>query len=183
MPENSWIQAAGAVNAAKAEKNHPLQADVIRLFGELRVPLLRYLHLLGLHGSEGEDVVQETFLALYRHLLEDRPRNSLQGWIFKVARNIALKRLQQAALSAGPAELPPIADPAPDPEQRAARAEQGRVIQNVIAALPDFDRQCLCLRAEGLRYRDIAAALDVALGSVALALSRALAKLARVAQK
>ena len=137
----------------------------------------------GVPNEAIEDVVQETFLALYRHLLEGRPRDCLHGWIFKVARNIALKRLQRMASSVCQSELLPIADPAADPEQRAVRVQQGRAIQNAIAALPDFDRQCLCLRAEGLRYRDIAAALEVSLGSVALALSRTLTKLARVAQK
>lgn len=183
MSENSWIQAARVVNSTQIEQNNPVQAEVVRLFTELRVPLLRYLHLLGLHGGDGEDVVQETFLALYRHLLGGKPRDCLQGWIFKVARNIALKRLQRTASSVCQSELLPIADPTADPEQRAVRVQQGRAIQNAIAALPDFDRQCLCLRAEGLRYRDIAAALEVSLGSVALALSRALIKLARVAQK
>ena len=183
MPLNSWTQVARIVSAKKAEQSSAVQDEVVCLFAELRVPLLRYLHVLGLNIGDGEDVVQETFLALFRHLSAGKPRDNLHGWIFRVARNIGLKRLQRTGVSVSAPESLPVTDPAANPEQRAARNQQGRAIQAVIAALPDVDRQCLCLRAEGLRYRDIATALDVSLGSVALALGRALAKLARVAQK
>jgi RNA polymerase sigma-70 factor (ECF subfamily) len=48
----------------------------------------------------------------------------------------------------------------------------------VVRALPERDRQCLFLRAEGLRYREIAEALGMSLGAVAASLSRSLGKLA-----
>ena len=44
-------------------------------------------------------------------------------------------------------------------------------------ALPERDRRCLFLRAEGVRYRDIAHQLGISLGSVANAIARALARL------
>ena len=183
MPENSWTQVARIVNAKDTERNNAVQDEVVRLFAELRAPLLRYLHLLGLSVGDGEDVVQETFLALFRHLLASKPRDNLQGWVFTVARNVALKRIQQTRASANVPEFVATADPSASPEDRAVRIQQGRAVQAAIAALPDLDRQCLCLRAEGLRYREIAKVLDVSLGSVALALGRALARLARAAQR
>ena len=49
----------------------------------------------------------------------------------------------------------------------------------VANALPDRDRRCLQLRAEGLRYREIAHVLGVSLGTVANTMARALARLRR----
>src|SRR5215510_5944973 len=69
-----------------------LEEEVSSLFRDLRVPVLRYLLSLGLPAHEGEDVAQETFLALFRHLREGKPRDNLRGWVFRVAHNIALKR-------------------------------------------------------------------------------------------
>ena len=46
-------------------------------------------------------------------------------------------------------------------------------------ALPEQDRTCLALRAEGLRYREIARILGISLGSVADSLAQSFAKLSR----
>ena len=45
---------------------------------------------------------------------------------------------------------------------------------------PDRDRRCLLLRAEGLRYRDIAGTLGMSLGGVAKSLARSIARLVNV---
>jgi RNA polymerase sigma-70 factor (ECF subfamily) len=49
----------------------------------------------------------------------------------------------------------------------------------VVDALPDDDQSCLRLRAEGLRYREIAAVLNMSLGAVSISLTRSLARLMR----
>jgi RNA polymerase sigma-70 factor (ECF subfamily) len=53
----------------------------------------------------------------------------------------------------------------------------------VVDALPDLDRRCLFLRAEGLRYREIAGVLDMSLGAVSLSLGRSIARVARAIQR
>jgi RNA polymerase sigma-70 factor (ECF subfamily) len=53
----------------------------------------------------------------------------------------------------------------------------------VLNALPEQDRRCLCLRTEGLRYREIASVLDMSLGAVSLSLERSLGRIARVAER
>jgi RNA polymerase sigma-70 factor (ECF subfamily) len=50
-------------------------------------------------------------------------------------------------------------------------------MQAVLRALPEQDRFCLYLRAEGLRYREIAATLGISLGGVSIALARSLARM------
>jgi len=159
-----------------------VDSEAIQLFGQLRTPLLRYLRGLGLAVADGEDVVQDSFLALTHHLRRGKPRNNLPGWLFRVARNLALKkRLESAATVAWGA--PAVDTGTADPEAHLVQAHRDRTIQNVLAALPALDRQCLTLRAEGLRYRQIAERLGISLGAVAQSLSRSLDKIARATDR
>jgi RNA polymerase sigma-70 factor (ECF subfamily) len=153
-----------------------LAEEVTKLFLAYRAPLLRYLLSLGLSVEAGEEVVQEVFLSLFHHLRQDKSREHLRGWIFRVGHNLALKerhrdaRRPQVSLD----EHQPC--PAPDPEQSASQSQRQRRILAIVRALPPRDQQCLHLRAEGLRYREIAQVLGISLGAVALTLSRALLK-------
>jgi RNA polymerase sigma-70 factor, ECF subfamily len=71
-------------------------------------------------------------------------------------------------------------DPSLNPEQRLAEEQRQVILRSVMRALPERDRQCLYLRAEGLRYREIADVLGISLGSVAKSVTRSLARLANV---
>ena len=42
--------------------------------------------------EEGEEVIQEVFLALFQHLRRGKSRENLRGWIFRVGHNLASKR-------------------------------------------------------------------------------------------
>jgi RNA polymerase sigma-70 factor (ECF subfamily) len=70
-----------------------------------------------------------------------------------------------------------VADAAFNPEEQAVAAEWQLHLQGQIEALPERDRQCLLLRAEGLPYRDIARVLGVSLGFVAKSLARSFGRL------
>ena len=74
-------------------------------------------------------------------------------------------------------------DPAPSAEDEISRVQKKARLLAVLKALPEQDRRCLSLRAEGLRYRDIAQVLDMSLGAVALSLERSLARIARAAER
>lgn len=159
-----------------------IEASVLALFDRSAASLLRYVGSFGLNAEETEDVVQDTFLALFRHLYLGRDRTNLTGWLFQVAHNLALKRRQQAIrhyrnLSAGAPSPDHRLDPAPDPEERFLRDERRRRLRAVFDALPDRERRCLFLRGEGLTYREIAKALRVSLGSVSKAVARAVTRL------
>jgi RNA polymerase sigma-70 factor (ECF subfamily) len=67
----------------------------------------------------------------------------------------------------------------PNPEEQLQTRQRQRRLQAVVRALPEQDQSCLCMRAEGLRYREIAEALGISLGSVAASLARSLEKLGR----
>ncbi len=69
-----------------------LELLLVALFDQYRDPLLRYLASLGLPFSDGEEVIQEAFLALFVHLRGGKSRENLRGWLFRVAHNMGLKR-------------------------------------------------------------------------------------------
>jgi RNA polymerase sigma-70 factor (ECF subfamily) len=159
-----------------------LEEEVTGLFEQLRNPLFRYLLSLGLSTHDGEEIIQEVFLALFRHLKSGKPRDNLRGWIFRVGHNQALKVRRRRGARPEQAEGDAI-DGSPDPEQQTLQNQRQRRLSAVIRALPKQDRACLALRAEGIRYREIAEILGVSLGAVALSLERSLAKLSRVQER
>ncbi len=161
-----------------------LEVEIVGLFDQMRGRILRYALGFGLPIADAEEVVQEVFLALYRHLSRSRARGSLCGWLFGVARNLSLKR--RIVASRAPSEPMTrdaegqsilVADPRPNPEDQFAFRERQDRLRSVVDALPEMDRECLYLRAEGLRYREIAEVLGISLGSVANSLARSLERL------
>lgn len=68
-------------------------------------------------------------------------------------------------------------DREPSPEQRAIEHEHFERIHRALASLSPQQRPCLCLRAEGLRYREIAEAVGISIPSVQEFLRRAIERL------
>jgi RNA polymerase sigma-70 factor (ECF subfamily) len=153
----------------------------MQLFDQLRAPLLRYLISLRLSIPDAEEIVQDVFLALYRHLRERKPESNLRAWAFAVAHNQGLKSRMRTRRMSAPGGAPPeeTADESPDPEEMFASQQRQDQLRAIVRALPEQDQWCLTLRAEGLRYREIAEVLGVSLGTVANSLERSIARLTR----
>ena len=185
-PSDSTIRLALSSAQRRQSSAAPseLEEEIIGLFDELRNRLLRYVLSFGLSSADGEEIIQEAFLALLQHMQQGRSRHNLRGWLFRVAHNLALKRLSgngrrrdTVDLEAMGAEVHP--DPAPSPEEQLAFSQRQIRLLAVLQALPAQDQRCLRLRAEGLRYREIADVLGMSLGSIAASLARSLARLGR----
>ena len=185
------IDASAAANAAGksrevSDTREAARSQTLSLFRELREPLGRYLASLGVNPPEIEELVQEAFLRLHRHLsahLECGEQN-LNGWVFRVAQNLVRDRRRgwhgrnvdsiadrpEAALATAPGDTP---------EERVLHLEKVKRLRAALTALPDEHRQCLHLRAEGLRYREIAGTLGVSVTKVADLIRDALAQIGR----
>jgi RNA polymerase sigma-70 factor, ECF subfamily len=171
-------------DAALAGNPSEIEREVIELFEQFRDPLLRYALSLGIPVHDAEEVIQEVFLALFRHLQLRRSRKNLRGWIFRVAHNLALKQLfanqrSHAKTTSDWTIAQEPFDPSPGPEEQLSSAQRRHRLLAVVHALPEADQGCLRLRAEGLRYREIAAVLGISLGAVSISLTRSLARLIR----
>jgi len=178
----AWPLSAPA-DAAQQVYSAP-EVEVVELFEELRDGLLRYLVVLGLSAHDGEEIIQESFLLLFQHSQRGKPRQNLRGWVFRVARNLALKQRfanqrQLRLVEFDEALLTQHACRNPNPEEQLQNSLRQKRLLAVVRALPEQDQSCLVMRAEGLRYREIAEAMGISLGSVAASLARSLAKLGR----
>jgi RNA polymerase sigma-70 factor (ECF subfamily) len=165
-----------------AETRTELESVVVGLFVQFQGRVVHYVLTCGLPLPDAEDVVQETFLSLFRHLELGRPRSNLSGWIFRVAHNLALKRRRSTLMHGVDRDrqiLAQQAAPDSNPEAHFAFNQMHQRLRAVFEALPELEQRCLHLRAEGLKYRDIARVLDISLGAVSASLSRALARMTR----
>ncbi len=130
----------------------------------------RFAVVLMRHHQDAEDILQETFLKLMRHLEAGGDLSNVRGWLFTVAAHAARDR-QRARMRWVPwasAHEPRVQPPdLPDEDGRLKHARE------TLRRLPERDRLLLLLRAQGLSYRDIAAASGIKPTSVGRLLARA----------
>lgn len=130
-------------------------------------------------GAMVEDLAQETFVRAFRAL--DRFEGSLarmRPWLVTIATRVALNELRRRAPVCEAFDDVSDVLPSPSGDPRVHSRVVGRGIEAAIASLPDTFRAAFLLRElHGLDYADIAATLDVDLGTVKSRLSRARARL------
>jgi len=145
------------------------------LVGRFQKPLADLgLRLLRDRG-EAEDLVQETLVRAVHRAGTFKGHGSLRGWLFRIATNLALNRLSRNR------PLPPsegmqcaVDEKAPNPAHSLERAELAQAVRLAVENLPERQRLAvILLRYEGLRYAEIAQALDTTLGAVESLLHRA----------
>jgi RNA polymerase sigma-70 factor (ECF subfamily) len=145
-----------------------------------------------------EDVVQETFLALWdRAETFDPGLGSLRAWLLTIGRNRAIDRLRVAGRRpllvplgapldetaegeprSGLRADPMAQDEASDPEEAAEREALRRTVRQALEALPPAERTALVMAYfEGFTQREIATRLAWPLGTVKTRTRRALGRL------
>ena len=154
--------------------------EATTLYRELRQPLLRYLKGLGLSPDEAQDVLQDAFLSLHKHLSAGGSQANIRSWLFRTAHNRALNSRMSCTRRMGE-PLDPVFDTASadvTPEQAVLAREKLQRLAEAVGSLAAQERECLMLRAEGLRYREIGEVLGIATSTVADTVERAIKKLA-----
>lgn len=137
--------------------------------------------------EDAQDLHQEVLLKVFRSLARFRGQASLRTWIYRITVNAARNRARWwSRAKRGTAQSldasydddgsPPserIADTAPGPDGRAYGKEIQARVQEGLDQLPVNQRTVVVLRdIEGLDYREIAAALEISLGTVKSRLAR-----------
>jgi RNA polymerase sigma-70 factor, ECF subfamily len=171
-----------ARQSAPALGDAGLRQLVLEHYDREQVPLRRYLVFLGVRDATAQEIVQESFLRLFRHLGANGDRANLRAWIYRVAHNLA--RNEQSAvrerrcdsLNTGLAEAV-SATSGDSPEASVLHREKFDRLATAIQALSEPQRECLILRAQGLKYREIADVAGLSISSVAENVQRGLGKL------
>lgn len=139
--------------------------------------ILRILH----DRQESEDVLQETFLQVWRRAEDfDPSRGRAFTWLVTIARSRALDRVRRL----GPrsrfveADEQPVNDKVIDTAQELVKSEQGEIVRQALRGLPEEQRRTLLLAYfEGLTQAEIAERLGDPLGTVKTRMRSGLIKL------
>ncbi|GAA0964665.1 RNA polymerase sigma factor [Frigoribacterium faeni] len=144
------------------------------LFDRYATAVTRYAWALAPSRMDVEEIVQDTFVTLWKKSGEmTLPNDSLLPWLLVVCRNHALNQRRKLALAAADA----LPDDLVAPDASEAR-ETLRFVRETIDALSPDDRAIceLCL-IEGLSYKEAAERLGMTVGAVTKRVSRTRSRL------
>ena len=184
------MTAAKALDATAANWGHgrcetPNAQLILELYDREQISLRRYLQYLGLDGATAEETVQESFLKLHQHLLAGGDQSHLRAWLFRVAHNLArnaqlsFRSSRTKAWDEMATRPDPIA-PAASAEETMLAREEAKRLEGAMQQLSEAQRNCLVLRSQGLKYREIAEALSLSVSTVAEHVQRGLERLKEV---
>jgi RNA polymerase sigma-70 factor (ECF subfamily) len=128
--------------------------------------VFRSARRIGVPHAAVDDVVQETFLVVFRRLAEFEGRSSLKTWVYGILRLVARghrrseKRKQSADGAKASGHIDRIGSEAPGPQESAARAEAVNALYRLLDTLDEDAREVFVLaELEEMTAREIAEAL------------------------
>lgn len=139
------------------------QATSAKLFGVILRILVRH--------DWAEDVLQETYLAVWRHAGRFQARKGRpMTWLITIARNRALDRRRRERATVSFDDHPAretVADNAPSPLENTIQSAEARSLSACLEELEAVHRDCITLAyRDGLSHSELAARLDRPLGTV-----------------
>ncbi len=168
---------------------------VTELYMRYQRKVLNYLYRFVGNRQTAEDLTQETFVRVVRHLPSYRPTGPVGGWIYRIARNLALNRFRHERVApeipldqplgvdaegeegSSPSER--LADPSPGPGQEAIAADLGKTVQAALLQISPLYREAVILcDVQGYAYKEAAELLGCPIDTIASRLARGRAKLA-----
>ncbi len=134
--------------------------------------------------QEGEDALQEIFIKVFDRIKNYRGDSAFSTWLYRMTTNHCLDILRRRKILSfmGFENAPEIEDK--KDSEKAVDLGFSPVIAKVLEKLPEKQKACLLMREmEDLSYEDIAAALQLSLGTVKSNIHRAKAFLKESLEK
>jgi RNA polymerase sigma-70 factor, ECF subfamily len=129
--------------------------------------------------AAAQDLVQDTYLKVFRHADRFTPGSNLRAWLFTILMNTWRNRRRDAVRDpvADAAEMSDQVQGHPasggTPEDLLLRATLGTELQAALAEMPEAFREAVWLRdVDEFTYAEIAAMLEVPIGTVMSRISR-----------
>jgi RNA polymerase sigma-70 factor, ECF subfamily len=141
---------------------------VADLYTELRNGVYRYLIALGLDAAQAQDIAQDAFLQLYRALRNRDKIDEPKSWVYRVAHNLAMNSMRRRSRLSPFCEAlqAAMSSEEKNAEEQIIERQWMEGFREAIKRLSLQQRLCLELRAQGMRYREIAQVLDIRPSSV-----------------
>jgi RNA polymerase sigma-70 factor (ECF subfamily) len=191
---NHWEMRQGEPIEALIEqlRNGPHREESFHLlFDRFYWPLFRFFEGRGFSVEECQDLIQETFLQVYRGIGDFRGDARWEHWLFRIAANTAVKALRHRAAAKRAGRMVPLDEEvgeespdsvggssrgaeAPAPLRRLLDKERSELLSQAIAGLPGQMRRCVRLRVfQDLDYGEIADLLQISPSTVKVQLFKA----------
>jgi len=151
---------------------------VAGLYSEWYGPLVRYACRATGSMDAAEDIVQASFVELYRAMLEGKAIGNARGWTLCVVRREIVDRHREQQRHGG--AFVPLSDdclPASSPPFPAPAGWEDADLTRLLSVLSAREEEVLLLRVKALKYRQIATELRISVNSVKTLLSRAIRKM------
>jgi RNA polymerase sigma-70 factor (ECF subfamily) len=155
--------------------------------------LLNFIYRTIGDRDRAEDLVQETFVRVYRHLHRFDPTKKFSTWIYTIASNLAKNELRnrsrnpmvlfQAIKKNWEADHRPLQweDTSYSPDDLFRKRHLREQVEKAVAELPEHHRVVFVLREmEGKTYEEISEITGVTLGTVKSRLNRARNRFAQI---
>jgi RNA polymerase sigma-70 factor (ECF subfamily) len=162
---------------------HTVAVDFDTVYERFRGPVWRLARRLTGDDEEALDTTQEIFVRVWRGLPKFRGEAKLSTWVFQIAWNHLRAHRRRTGRhdrfllddTAGrQVAIEAARDPRADPERAAAAGELAARVAAALRELPEHYRVVVWLRdGEDLSYDEIAAVLDIPIGTVRSRLARA----------
>jgi RNA polymerase sigma-70 factor, ECF subfamily len=144
----------------------------------------QYAFRLTRSQEEAADVVAEAFVRVYNALPNFKGQSAFGTWIYRIVTNCFLdlrkkEKAKTTSLDSGirtdQGEMErQIEDPSATPHELAERGEREKRVERAIRRLPEYQRSMIVMyHGENLSYEEIAAALDLPIGTVKSRINRA----------
>ena len=162
----------------RIDRANELDERVTAIYEDARDDVYYYALTLGLTPPQAQEVAQEVFLRLYVSLRDGEDIQNIRGWVFRVAHNFGLKmRAKEREHLAIDDQIERSPGSGQSPEKAAIENERNRRIREALEELSPQQRQCLHLRAAGLRYREIGETIGIGTSTVNEFIRRAVTRL------
>lgn len=153
---------------------------LVRLMESMGDALLSYARRLVGDSFTAEEVCQDTFIKLWRHMDNLQFDSQLRAWLYTVTRTTALDALRKRRQSTAICMDEDFRDHSPGPDREFERKLFSSALHDALARLPEHYASVLSLRLmEGFSYKDIADYLDLPLGTVKSRLRNGMGHLSR----
>ncbi len=165
------------VSAAVSTWEPPSWDEVVR---EHSARVYRLAYRLTGNQQDAEDLTQDVFIRVFRSLDGYTP-GTFEGWLHRITTNLFLDRMRRAnriRFEALPEDAERLPSGQPTPETAVLSDLFDPDVERALASLPpDFRAAVVLCDVEQLSYEEIAATLDIKLGTVRSRISRGRAML------